>query len=119
MKITNDGAMMLLEEMVKSSADEFRDAVTAYVMARREYDGIKKRLVRALGDFEMACRKRDNALKTIYSELKFLRGEETVKPPIDSEYVIMTLIKQGVEDIEEGRGYEWLMDIEEEDTHEH
>lgn len=90
--LSEEGAMRLLEAMLKDSATEFEGGVSLYIQANKMMDKAKKNLKAALKECATASKLKQDAMSTIRAEYKFLSGREPVKPPIDVEYVVPHLI---------------------------
>ena len=92
--LNDDGAMKLLEAMLKDSATDLKDGMWLYIKGRRK-------MLRALEDFGNGLAVKREGIKKMREEYKFLNGERPVQPLIDGEYVMAQLIKSVFDDLDE------------------
>lgn len=115
MKITEEGAMRLLEAMCKDSADVFEGGVRRYIEANKNLKNAKQKLEKALDECAMAMDIKQNAIRDIRDEYRFLNGENTIKPMFDGSYVMSRLIIGIVEDMSEADMTELLTALNKEE----
>lgn len=100
-KINNDGAIMLLEAILRDSGDAIRSAIPDYLEASRKEEEIKKTAKKVLKELhEVAVRKAD-AESTIRRECGFLMGKSVIKPPIDGQAVAVALVLEALNEADE------------------
>lgn len=115
MKITEEGAMRLLEAMCKESADVFEGGVRRYIEANKDLKKAKKQLEEALNKCAMAMDIKRNAIRDIRDEYGFLNGENMIQPMFDGSYVMSRLIIGVVEDMSEADLTELLTELNKEE----
>lgn len=115
MKIDNEGAMKLLEAMVKDSADSFEGGVRRYIESDKALKRAKRALQAAVRSCVIALDEKRNAVRVITEEYSFLNNEETIKPGFDGAYVVSKLIVKVVENLEDMEFADLLADLSKEE----
>jgi len=92
-KITDDGALRLLEAIMSSSAEDFRGGITQFVDASIEEEKAKQSLERTIKRLYKAQKDKMDALSIINEEFKFLKGEKKISPTVDGGYILANLMK--------------------------
>lgn len=95
--MNEEGAMLLLEAMVRDSAEQIQVSASNYLDSLKDLEKAKKNMKAAMIKLQLAEDKRRNALDTFMTEYRFLNGEEYVKPMLDGESVVVSILKSLLE----------------------
>lgn len=93
-EITDEGAIRLLEAIMKSSADTFKEGITAFIDASIEEERAKENLERAMKRLYKCQQKKMDALCKINDEYHFLKGEKYISPNVDGDFILTKLMKE-------------------------
>lgn len=106
MKLTNEGAIVLLTAMLKSSASEIRKNVDRLFEAHTEKKRLQKMIDSCQSQYDLLTTTENEALRAISREYKFLLGHEKVKPMIDGNYVVKKIAKEKLDKFDKSEAEE-------------
>lgn len=96
--LTDTGADMLLDAMLRDCKIDFEDGALLYIEADRELRTARNKISNAMRDYAKAYEKKYRALKQFIPEYSFLMSKETVQMPTSNNIYIVRKMLLGVLD---------------------